>query len=246
MNGTIRIEDMRLFAKVTEAKSFTAAARLLGMPKQTLSRRVADLERALGVQLMHRTTRRLHLSDVGAAYAERCAEIVRIADEANHAVSDADAVPRGTLRITADPVFGEACASPTYIARCGVPAMPEDLQGHQCLLAVSDGTPMRWPFRGKKGTMMVPVSGRLTFTSFEMARAAALAGLGIALFLSSPAQTIFAVSDWFLYSTIGWWTLGPCGSSTPPAVSSPRACEPLSTSRANALLKTIATPTPPY
>ena len=48
MNGTIRIEDMRLFAKVTEAKSFTAAARLLGMPKQTLSRRVADLERALG------------------------------------------------------------------------------------------------------------------------------------------------------------------------------------------------------
>jgi DNA-binding transcriptional LysR family regulator len=43
MSGTIRIEDMRLFAKVAEAKSFTGAARMLGVPKQTLSRRVAEL-----------------------------------------------------------------------------------------------------------------------------------------------------------------------------------------------------------
>jgi DNA-binding transcriptional LysR family regulator len=103
-----RIEDMGLFAKVAEAKSFTAAARELGIPKQTLSRRAAELERALGVQLMHRTTRRLRLSDAGAAYAERCAEIRRIAEEANRAVTDAHEVPAGTLRLTADPVFGEA------------------------------------------------------------------------------------------------------------------------------------------
>ncbi len=108
MNETIRIEDMRLFASVAEARSFTAAARILGVPKQTLSRRIAELERALGVGLLHRTTRRLTLTDTGAAYAERCAEIVRLAGDANRAATDVNDVPRGTLRVTADPVFGEA------------------------------------------------------------------------------------------------------------------------------------------
>jgi DNA-binding transcriptional LysR family regulator len=108
MIGTINLEDMRLFSAVAEAKTFTAAARRLGVPKQTLSRRVARLEQALGAQLMHRTTRRLQLTAVGAAYAERCVEIVRIASEANRAVSDARQTPSGTLRVTADPVFGEA------------------------------------------------------------------------------------------------------------------------------------------
>lgn len=108
MGGTIKLEDMRLFARVAEAKSFTAAARTLGMPKQTVSRHIAELERALGVQLIHRTTRRLHMSDAGAAYAERCADVVRIADEANRAATDTQEVPRGRLRITADPLFGEA------------------------------------------------------------------------------------------------------------------------------------------
>jgi DNA-binding transcriptional LysR family regulator len=241
MNETIRIEDMRLFAKVAELSSFTAAAEVLGVPKQTLSRRIADLERALGVQLMHRTTRRLRLSDIGAAYADRCAEIVRIAAEANRAVSDAREVPRGTLRVTADPVFGEAfltglvieyarrwpevrldvvltrrrvdlidegfdvafrigqiddpalsgfalgparvryCASPTYVARRGVPKAPESLGEHECLV-VSDGIQTRWPFRGPAGPRLLPVSGRLSMTSFAMARAAALGGLGIAIF----------------------------------------------------------------
>ena len=108
MIETIRLEDMRLFATVAEAKSFTGAARLLGMPKQTVSRRMAELERALGVDLMHRTTRKLRLTDAGAAYAQRCGEIARLAEEANRAASDVHEVPRGTLRITADPVFGDA------------------------------------------------------------------------------------------------------------------------------------------
>ena len=74
VDAEVRLEDMRLYASVAEAKSFTAAAGRLGMPKQTLSRRIAQLELTLGVTLIHRTTRRLRLSDVGAAYAERCAE----------------------------------------------------------------------------------------------------------------------------------------------------------------------------
>jgi DNA-binding transcriptional LysR family regulator len=242
MHGTIKIEDMRLFSHVASAKSFTGAAKLLGMPKQTLSRRIAELERALGAQLIHRTTRRLRLSDVGAAYAERCAELIRIAEDANRAVTDASDEPRGTLRLTADPVFGEAfladlvidyaqrwpevrmevvltrrrvdlleegfdlafrigdvddpalagrslgparvcyCASPGYVARRGAPRTPGELAGHECLVVASDGTPARWPFPGPKGSRLVPVSGRLVSSSFAMARSAALAGLGVALF----------------------------------------------------------------
>jgi DNA-binding transcriptional LysR family regulator len=242
MPGTIRIEDMKLFAKVAEAKSFTRAARALGVPKQTLSRRIAELERALGVQLLHRTTRRLHLSDAGAAYAERCAEIVRLADDANRAASDADEAPRGSLRLTADPLFGEAfvtdlvvdyarrwpetrvevvltrrrvdlieesfdlafrigqaddaalsgvdlgaarvryCASPGYVARRGAPARVEDLRSHDCIVVAAGDAPSHWPFPGPNGPRLVPIAGRLTVTSFAMARAAALADLGVALF----------------------------------------------------------------
>jgi DNA-binding transcriptional LysR family regulator len=108
MDETIRLEDMRLFAGVAEAKSFTGAARVLGVPKQTLSRRIAQLEASLGVDLVHRTTRRLELTELGEAYARSCAEIVRLADEANHAARDTQDVPRGVLRVTADPVFGDA------------------------------------------------------------------------------------------------------------------------------------------
>jgi DNA-binding transcriptional LysR family regulator len=236
------IEDMRLFAKVAEAKSFTVAARLLGVPKQTLSRRVAALERTLDVRLLHRTTRRLHLTEIGAAYAERCGEIARLAEEANRAVTDAQQVPRGTLRVTADPVFGEAflpalivefakrwpevhveviltrrkvdlieegfdvafrvgrvddatltarglgparvryCASPGYLSRAGKPSTPSDLARHQCILVLGGDAPVRWPFAGGKKESLVAVSGRLRFNSFAMAHAAALAGLGIAIF----------------------------------------------------------------
>ncbi len=104
----MRLDDMRLFAKVAQARSFTTAARQLGIPKQTLSRRIAELEHALDVQLLLRTTRRLHLTDAGAAYAERCAEIVRLADEAHRDLTDSRTTPRGKLRITADPLFGDA------------------------------------------------------------------------------------------------------------------------------------------
>ena len=107
MSETIQLDDMRLFGALAELGSYTAAAHALGIPKQTLSRRIAELERRLAVQLVHRTTRSVRLSQVGAAYAERCRELVRAAAEANEAVRDAEQVPRGVLRISADPLFGE-------------------------------------------------------------------------------------------------------------------------------------------
>lgn len=116
MNETISLDDMRLFAAVAHTKSFTDAGKKLGLPKQTLSRRLAQLEHQLGVQLMVRSTRRMDLTDAGAAYAERCADIVRQAEEATRALTDAQADPKGTLRISADPVFGEAFVSDLVVA----------------------------------------------------------------------------------------------------------------------------------
>lgn len=102
-----RLEDMRVFAKLASVGSMTGAARELGVTKQTVSRRLAELEEALGVQLVRRTTRRLHLTDVGRAYAARCGEVLRLAEEANRAVtSDVEAIT-GVLRVTADPTLGQ-------------------------------------------------------------------------------------------------------------------------------------------
>lgn len=116
MSETIRIDDMKLFASVVGSGSMTEAARALGLPKQSVSRRIADLERALGLKLLHRTVRRVTPTEHGLAYAERCAEIVRLADEANRAVGDRGEEPTGTLRISADPTFGEAFLGELVIA----------------------------------------------------------------------------------------------------------------------------------
>ncbi|CAM2010161.1 LysR family transcriptional regulator [Acanthopleuribacter pedis] len=107
-NGTIiRLEDMRLFATVARAGGFSAAGRLLDMPKQTVSRRIAALEQALGVTLLHRTTRSLQLTQVGQTYAKQCEQIAAIAEEANRQVRDAVAEPRGCLRVSCDQIVGE-------------------------------------------------------------------------------------------------------------------------------------------
>ena len=63
------LNDIAVFARVVEAGSFTAAARLLGMPK-TVSRRIASLEREVGVRLVQRTTRSLNMTDAGRLYYE--------------------------------------------------------------------------------------------------------------------------------------------------------------------------------
>ncbi len=286
MPRTPRMEDLRLFAQVAEARSFTAAARVLGVPKQTLSRRVAELEETLGAKLCHRSTRKLTMTDVGAAFAARCSEIVRLAEEAARAVTDAQTVPRGTLRITADPVFGDAfvtrlvveyarrwpeveidvvltrrkvdlveegfdvafrvgrpedpaliarnlgaarvryCASPAYLRKHGRPARPADLGKHRCLLVTSDSGPVRWPFRGDGagGMTLVPVTGRLRFSSFAMARAAALAGLGIGIFPEfacaddlSRRRLTTVLDDW-LVDVGAVWLLHPPSKLVPARV----------------------------
>jgi DNA-binding transcriptional LysR family regulator/transcription elongation GreA/GreB family factor len=97
------ILGMAYFARVVEARSFSDAARALGVSKSAVSARVAKLEEHLGVQLLHRTTRRLALTADGIRLYERCARVVAEADEAADIAAGASAVPRGTLRLSAPP-----------------------------------------------------------------------------------------------------------------------------------------------
>jgi DNA-binding transcriptional LysR family regulator len=95
------LNEIAVFARVVQAGSFTAAARLLGMPKSTVSRKVSELEERLKSRLLQRTTRKLSLTDVGRTYYDHCARIVAEVEEAERAVSSLHGKPRGLLRVTA-------------------------------------------------------------------------------------------------------------------------------------------------
>jgi DNA-binding transcriptional LysR family regulator len=95
------LNDILVFARVVDAGSFTAAARLLGMPKTTVSRRVAVLEREVGVRLLQRTTRSLGLTDAGRLYYEQAGQALRTIEEANRRLAEARAEPSGTIRVSA-------------------------------------------------------------------------------------------------------------------------------------------------
>jgi DNA-binding transcriptional LysR family regulator len=103
----IDLNDIVMFARVVEAGSFTAAARLLGMPKTTVSRRVAALEREVGVRLLQRTTRSLNMTDAGRLYYEHSSLALRTLEEANLQLAEARTEPSGTLRISAPVGFGD-------------------------------------------------------------------------------------------------------------------------------------------
>ena len=100
------LNDIVVFARVVEAGSFTAAARLLGMPKTTVSRRIAALEREVGVRLVQRTTRSLNMTDAGRLYYGRSSQALRTIEDANVQLAEARAEPSGTIRISAPVGFG--------------------------------------------------------------------------------------------------------------------------------------------
>lgn len=102
------LNQLVIFAKVVDTRSFTAAGRELGLPKSTVSRKVAQLEQRLGVRLLRRTTRKLSLTEVGAAFYERCARISIEIQEAEEAVASVHDKPRGLLRVALPREIGSA------------------------------------------------------------------------------------------------------------------------------------------
>jgi DNA-binding transcriptional LysR family regulator len=107
MSG-VDLNDVATFVRVAEGGGFTAAAKALGVPKSTVSRSLARLEKALGVRLLHRTTRALALTDAGRAYFERVHDALSGVAEASADVVDLGKDPRGTIRITAPVDIGQA------------------------------------------------------------------------------------------------------------------------------------------
>jgi DNA-binding transcriptional LysR family regulator len=101
------LDAVRVFAEVVSAGGFTAAARALGLPKSSVSRRVAALEARLGARLLQRTTRRVSLTDVGEVYYARAARALAELRDAEAALSDLQDAPRGVLRLTAPNDFGQ-------------------------------------------------------------------------------------------------------------------------------------------
>ena len=106
------LNDTLVFVKVVELGSFTAAARTLRLPKTTVSRKVHELEERLGAQLLHRTTRKLGLTEAGNIYFTHCQRIARDLDEAESAVGELQGGPRGWLRVTATHAVGNFWIAP--------------------------------------------------------------------------------------------------------------------------------------
>ncbi|MEP3198033.1 MAG: LysR family transcriptional regulator [Lentilitoribacter sp.] len=108
-----KIDRMRAFALVAKNASFTIAARRLGKSARLVSKYVADLEEALGVQLLNRTTRSVSLTDAGAIYLTMCEPLLDGFDELEETVRNAQTSLRGVIRISAPTGFGSVRLAPS-------------------------------------------------------------------------------------------------------------------------------------
>lgn len=94
------LNDLSFFAEVVEQGGFAAAARKLGMPRSRLSRRIGLLEERLGVRLIHRSTRRFAVTEVGREYYRHCVAMRVEADAAQEAIDRMRSEPQGTIRVS--------------------------------------------------------------------------------------------------------------------------------------------------
>jgi DNA-binding transcriptional LysR family regulator len=101
------LDDIVIFVKVARFESISRAARSLGMPISTVSRRLSGLESELGVSLLRRTTRRLTLTAQGREYFSQCHEPVNLLQEAERVLTQAQKRPEGLLRITVPVVLSQ-------------------------------------------------------------------------------------------------------------------------------------------
>ena len=104
--------QLAVLAKVVDLNGFSAAARALGVPKAAVSRAVADLERALGVRVLERTTRRISLTTAGRLLYPHAKRMVEETDAARAVIAKMQAPVGGPLRVVADPTYGRVLLTP--------------------------------------------------------------------------------------------------------------------------------------
>ena len=105
------LNDVILFSKLAELKSFTAVADELQLSRSLISKRISRLENKLGVQLVNRTTRRLRLTHAGETYYQYCSQVEQTLQDAEAAVSELRRQPRGRLAVNAPITYGQLVLS---------------------------------------------------------------------------------------------------------------------------------------
>ena len=126
------LNEMAVFARVVATGSLSAAARELSLSPAMISRRLAALESRLGVRLVNRTTRSLHLTDEGASYYESCARVLAEIAQADAAVSAGRQEPQGSLRVALPASFGNQHVAPL------IPQFAARYPAVQVVLSLSD------------------------------------------------------------------------------------------------------------
>ncbi len=265
--------DLLLYARVVEERSFSRAAERLGLPKSTVSRRVSALEGQLGERLLLRTTRKLTVTDFGLAVLEHARHVAEDVAAAEALAQNLQLQPSGRLKVTmpsdlanvvlapflaqfaldypaisleidlsarfADLIgenfdlairmgdlrndaslaarkiamfSGSLYASPTYLARRGIPSEPEALMEHDALRVLArDGDAMPWVLaRGEQRWEGIP-PGRATANSPELLMRMALGGAGItvvndhfATHYLQRGELVQVLPDWRLPPVAAW------------------------------------------
>lgn len=101
-------DSLRVFVTAVDTRSFTTAARELGLTPSAVSKQIQVLEQRLGTRLLSRTTRSVSPTEAGALYYERCRSVLEQLQEAEEMLKDLDASPKGTLRVWVPSIFGRA------------------------------------------------------------------------------------------------------------------------------------------
>lgn len=107
-----KLRALHYLVKVADTLSFSRAARAFGVPASSISRRITDLEAMLGIELLHRTTRTVRLTEAGALYLEQVRPGLAQLDDADELVGQRSSTPSGTLRISAMPGYGQRLLMP--------------------------------------------------------------------------------------------------------------------------------------
>ena len=107
-----KLRALKYLLKVADTLSFSRAAAAFGVPASSVSRRISDLEAALGVELLHRTTRTVRLTEIGALYLEQVRAGMAQLDDAEELVGQRGSTPAGTLRVSAMPGYGQLLLMP--------------------------------------------------------------------------------------------------------------------------------------
>ncbi|USI77344.1 LysR substrate-binding domain-containing protein [Sphingopyxis sp. USTB-05] len=104
--------DLQVFSKIVETESLTKAGQALGLPKSTVSRRISRLEENLGVQLLHRSTRSVTVTEDGAMFFEYCLRSLGVLRDGERALQNRQNVPRGVVKIAIPYVLGQSLIGP--------------------------------------------------------------------------------------------------------------------------------------